>query len=339
VARYYPKPDLKAFLDTSTEKYPILVDYEIDGERVLQILSLYNLRMTNKFPEATRSVLLSLDAAFIPDHWETAIDRLAETCDWIQKLGATPKTQPPQGTLVSIAATLMCFPGSLGNPEFSSTLRKWYFCTTLAANPSPANNYKIGDDFRKFCNFLEQGMPVPYPRVYFTEEDLIDIKHITDSRYKAIQALMRTTVREDLLTGNSLGANLEDHHIFPYSLNKSGVSKHRLNSIVNRIIVSQETNRRISNLNPDKYLADLVKRHISEGNTGDLDRRLTNCFIPYLSGDPEFIHKFSKDRFDSFLADRANMVLKRIRDVVGDAWQASAVSEEKNLEDDEFVTS
>jgi hypothetical protein len=33
------------------------------------------------------------------------------------------------------------------------------------------------------------------------------------------------------------------------------------------------------------------------------------------------------------------MILKRIRDVVGDAWQASAVSEEKNLEDDEFVTS
>lgn len=339
VARYYPKPDLKALLDTSTDKYPILVDYEIDGERILQILSLYNLRMTNKFPEATRSVLLSLDAAFIPDHWDAAVDHLAEACDWIQKLGATPKTQPPHGTLVSIAATLMCFPGSLVNPEFSSTLRKWYFCTTLAANPSPANNYKIGDDFRKLCNFLEQGTSIPYPRVYFTEDNLIDIKHITDSRYKAIQALMRTTVREDLLTGNPLGANLEDHHIFPYSLNKSGVSKHRLNSIVNRIIVSQETNRSISNLNPDKYLADLVKHHISEGNTGELDRRLTNCFIPYLSLDPEFIHKFSKDSFDGFLTDRANMILKRIRDVVGDAWQASVASEEKNLEDDEFVAS
>ncbi|MBI3656309.1 MAG: hypothetical protein HY232_07780 [Acidobacteria bacterium] len=201
------------------------------------------------------------------------------------------------------------------------------------------NNYKIGDDFRKLCNFLEQGTSVPYPRVYFTEDELIDIKHITDSRYKAIQALMRTTVREDLLTGNPLGANLEDHHIFPYSLNKSGVSKHRLNSIVNRIIVSQETNRMISNLNPDKYLADLVKHHISEGNTGELDRRLANCFIPYLSSDPEFIHRFSKDNFDGFLTDRANMILKRIRDVVGAAWQASPASEEKNLEDDEFVAS
>ncbi len=41
----------------------------------------------------------------------------------------------------------MYFPGSLSKAEFTSILRKWYFCSTLAANPSPANNYKIGDDF------------------------------------------------------------------------------------------------------------------------------------------------------------------------------------------------
>ena len=319
VARYYPKPDLKALFDDSKDKHPTLVDYGIDGERVLQILSLDNLRVKDRVPEATRSALLSLDAEFISSRWETAIEHLAAACDWIQELGATPNTQPPHGTLVSIAATLMCFPHSLGNPKFSLTLRKWYFCTTLAANPSTANNYKIGDDFRKFCDFIERGTPVPYPRVYFTEDDVIDIKNTSDSRYKAIQALMRTTVKEDLLTGNPLDASIEDHHIFPYSLNKSGISKNRLNSIANRIVVSQKTNRDISNQNPDKYLADLVKRYIAEGNTGELDRRLNNCFIPYPTRDPEFIHKFSKDRFDGFLADRAKMILKRIRDVVGDA--------------------
>jgi uncharacterized protein with ParB-like and HNH nuclease domain len=44
VARYYPDPDLKELLDNSVERYPILGEYEIDGERILQILSLYNLR-------------------------------------------------------------------------------------------------------------------------------------------------------------------------------------------------------------------------------------------------------------------------------------------------------
>ncbi len=198
-------------------------------------------------------------------------------------------------------------------------------------------NYKIGDDFRRFCNLLEKGLAILYPRVYFTADDLIDIKHIADSRYKAIQALMRTTVREDLLTGNPLDGNLEDHHIFPYCLNKSGINKNLLNSIVNRIIVSQETNRKISNINPEKYLGDLVKHYVDEGNVGDLDRRLESCFIPHRPSDPDFIKSFSKEYFHNFLNNRADMIIKRIKDVVGGAWQLPIENEDANLEDDEFV--
>jgi len=202
VARYYPEPDLKEFFDNSTDKHPILKEYEIDGERILQILSLYELRQNNKFPEATRSVLLSLKPDYIKSHWEDAVHHLSEAIKWVKALGATAKTQPPHGTLVSIAAALMCYHTALNKSEFSTVLRKWYFCTTLATNPSPANNYKIGDDFRQFCDLLENDKQLSYPRVFFTPEELIEIKHITDSRYKAIQALMRTTVKEDLITGH-----------------------------------------------------------------------------------------------------------------------------------------
>jgi len=340
VARYYPEPDLKELFDNSTDRHPILKEYEIDGERILQILSLYDLRENKKFPEATRSVLLSLVPDYIKSNWEQAVDDLSKAIQWVKDLGATAKTQPPHGTLVSIAAALMCYPDALNKSAFSTALRKWYFCTTLAANPSPANNYKIGDDFRQFCDLLENGKMISYPRVFFTPGELIDIKHISDSRYKAIQALMRTTVREDLITGNTLNEeNLEDHHIFPYSLGKSGISKNRLNSIVNRILISQESNRDISNLNPEKYLFDLAKSHCNEGNIGDLERRLKNCFIPYDPKDPElFKQRLTKENFDVFLNDRALMMISRIQEVVGDAWKTPSEVEDANLEDDEFVS-
>jgi hypothetical protein len=337
VARYYPEPDLKSLFENSKDKHPVINEYDIDGERILQILSLYHLRTINKFPEATRSVLLSLKPGFIKSTWESAAYHLAEACDWIKSLGATARTQPPHGTLVSIATTLMCFPGSLDNPKFSASLRRWYFCTTLAANPSPANNYKVGDDFRKFCEFLESGLSLKYPRVHFTVDELIDIKHTADSRYKAIQALMRTTVKEDLLTGNPLDGDLEDHHIYPYSLNKSGLSKNRLNSIANKILVSKNTNREISNTNPDKYLYDVAKSHIEHGNTADFDRRLKACFIPYSASDDNFQDRFSKNMFNTFLNDRAEMLISRICEIVGDSWQEPTEGE-VNLEDDEFVT-
>lgn len=117
-----------------------------------------------------------MSADFIKSNWNDAAFRLAEAYQWIKQLDATEKTQPPQGTLASIAATLMCFPNKLNDPEFITVLRKWYFCTTLASNPSPANNYKIGDDFRRFCEFTEKGNLIPYPKVYFDVEGLIDIK-------------------------------------------------------------------------------------------------------------------------------------------------------------------
>jgi len=309
--------------------------------RVFETINSTGTRLTtleiNKFPEATRSVLLSLEPRFIKATWDSAAYHLAVACEWIKSLGATSKTQSPHGVLVSIATALMCFPGSLDNPKFSSSLRRWYFCTTLASNSSPANNYKVGDDFRKFCDYLESDSPLQYSRVYFTTNELIDVKHTSNSSYKAIQALMRTTVKEDLLTGNSLDGDLEDHHIYPYSLNKSGLSKGKLNSIVNKILVSKSTNRDISNTNPGKYLSELAKFHRENGSTGDFDRRLDACFIPYSSSSEDFEIKFSKSVFDEFLNDRAEMLICRIKEVVGDSWQRPSDGE-INIEDDEFVT-
>jgi hypothetical protein len=340
VARYYPDPDLKDLYDRSIEKYPVLTKFDVDGERVLQILSLYQLYHNGKFPEATRKVMLSLEPDFIKTYWNDATRYLAEAYDWIQQLGATPQTQPAHGMLVSIATLLMYHPGVLNSLDMPHILKKWYFCSTLAKTSSPLTNYKVGDDFRRFCEYLSNGSPIRYPIVYFSTEDIIDIKHIGDSRYKAIQGLMRTTVREDLITGNILN-DVEDHHIYPYSLVKlNGLNKSKINSIANKIMLSQKSNRSISNVNPEKYFKDLANRYLSEGNIGDINRRLKNCLLPYKVDEPDFSKKFSRENFENFLVDRAQMIIDRIKEVVGDAWREPDLDSnlDENLEDDEYVT-
>jgi hypothetical protein len=337
VARYYPAPDLKDLFETSMDKFPVIGEYDIDGERILQILSLYHLRKVDKFPEATRSVLLSLKSDYICDTWDKAADYLSQTCEWLRNLGATERTQPPHGILVSIATTLMCFPDCLRNPNFSATLRRWYFSTTLARSPFPANNYKVGDDFRRFCRNLETGEDLRYPIVYFSTKEIIEVRRAIDGRYKAIQALMRTTVKEDLMTGDRLQGDLEDHHIFPYSLNKSGLSKGLLNSIANRVLVSKRTNRDLTNKNPESYLGDLAELHVAQGSTGDLDRRLKSCFIPYSSSEAGFRDNFAQRRFPEFLSQRAKVLVRRIREVVGDSWKEPSDLDE-DFDEDQTVT-
>lgn len=330
VARYYPEPDLKELMENAAEIYPVLADYEVDGERILQILSLVSLREKNKFPEATRSVLLSLDSDFIKEKWNDAALYLAKTFEWIRdNLGASAKIQPPHGMLVSIAAALMYKSSGLSDSSFLNVFKKWYFCSTLAYSPIMANNYKIGQDFRVFCDVLDGNGSVDYPKVYFDVKDIIDIKNVSDSRYRAIQSLMRTTLKEDLITGNLLVGEVEDHHIYPYSLCKSGLSKSKLNSIANKIIVSKETNRCISDTNPDKYLFDLAVMHKKEGTVGDFDRRLECCFVPYSSTLDGFGNLFSKENFDDFLRDRSLKIIERIKDLVGDAWESPTISDDE----------
>lgn len=316
VAKYYPSPDLKNLYDDSVESLPILEAYGIDGERILQTMSLYHLNQEDKFPEATRSILLSLPPEFIIEKWTIAAESLAETCEWVKKLGAIAKTQPPIGLLVSIAATLMRYPKQLEYHSFNIMLKKWYFCSTLGEKPSHATNYKIGDDFRNFCNFIKNGKPIIFPKVFFTPESIIGINRISDSKYKAIQALLHENIKMDLLSGDILEDPVEDHHIFPYSLHKSGISKKKLNSIANKILISSQSNRVLLDKTPEKYLQDISKRYSTDE---DFHLFLDTCFFPFSKND-YCLSQYSHSNFANFLQLRAELIIKKIKEVVEDAW-------------------
>lgn len=61
--------------------------------------------------------------------------------------------------------------------------------------------------------------------------------------------------------------------------------------------------------------------------------------ILYSAESEDFSGKFSKEKFDQFLADRAELILGRIKQIVGDAWEIPTRpdNEDQNLEDDELV--
>lgn len=333
VAKYFPSPDLKEYYDESIRKYPILKEYQIEGESFLQVLSLYFLKSSGKFPEATRSIALSLPPDFINSNWEKTAESLSKVFEWISGLGVTSHNQPNHGLLVSIAATLMCFPDSLNNSNFLITLKKWYFCTILTIEPYPANNYKVGYDFRKFCDLLDKDETLQYPRVYFSIDSLINIRQPLDNKYKAVQALMSSTATHDLVTGSSLKGEIEDHHFYPYSLVKSGLEKNKLNSIANKILVSKITNRQISNDNPEKYILELVKKYQKEGTISELSKIFEACYIPYKANDPKLSEKLAVGNFDQFLKDRAKEIIAKIKSVVGSAWSENMeVISEEDLE-------
>jgi hypothetical protein len=138
---------------------------------------------------------------------------------------------------------------------------------------------------------------------------------------------MATTASVDLVSGVSLDNDLEDHHIFPRSLRKKNNSSDQafkdIDSIVNKLIISKSTNRNLSDGLPNEYFFELQKTAKENGIIPDIRKRLKDCLIP---GDVEsstFSDQFKVSNFKDFLEKRAEILLKRVEEVIGDSLKAS----------------
>ncbi len=76
VARFYPKPNLRALWEDARAENPILVDFSVDGERVLQVLALKFAEENRRADEPTRGKQLQLDPDYLSDNWQAASDSL-----------------------------------------------------------------------------------------------------------------------------------------------------------------------------------------------------------------------------------------------------------------------
>jgi NADH:ubiquinone oxidoreductase subunit C len=92
VARFFPNPDLRRLWTETLERYPILTDFEVDGERLLQTISLLQAAKEGRYAEPTRSDLLSLPPDFIEASWELGAETLDQTYRWAKSQGAREKT-------------------------------------------------------------------------------------------------------------------------------------------------------------------------------------------------------------------------------------------------------
>ncbi|MCB9079287.1 MAG: DUF262 domain-containing protein [Anaerolineaceae bacterium] len=335
VARFYPSPDLRNLWEKAQEDHSILKEFDVDGERVLQLLSLWNSYEQKTFSEPTRSKLLSLSANFITNNWDDAITKLSEAYKWAKENGATSNTLPTHGLLVSLAAFLAVFPNFLKSPTANhmSVLRRWYFAKILQQGAGQAANYKIGLDFDVLVRYAEEDIMPGIPDVKLGAEALRRIHRTSDSRYKALHCIMVFTAKEDLFSGNGLYTEIEDHHIYPRALGKTeGFNISELDSIANRILISQNSNRILGDKLPEIYFGDLQDKAIQTGTEGDTNRRLKSCLIPGDVRHLTFKIMFSLQNFEIFLNDRANLLLSRVEELIGKSLIITSTPDD----DDEF---
>ncbi len=141
---------------------------------------------------------------------------------------------------------------------------------------------------------------------------LLEVERTTNTLYKGVMCLLARNGARDFRQNDSIAFSPpEDHHVFPQSYIKSHQSKSILglsgtalyNNIVNRTLISAETNRAIGKTAPSKYLAK--ENIIIQDGKRDL---LLKHFM-----DESCVAALEADDYEQFLNSRHKIMLKNIR--------------------------
>ncbi|MBC6436829.1 MAG: DUF262 domain-containing protein [Rhodobacteraceae bacterium] len=344
VAKFFPEPDLRELWDKTLRQHPILREFEVDGERVLQVLHLVRATQQGKNYEPTRSNLFRLEREGMEQEWESASEALADTFRWVRGQGARPKsdgmknTLPNESILVPLAAyrSLQKQMNS-GKPlNTDAIVRHWYFSKIMQAGAAQASNYKISRDFVALRDYLEGNNSLEPDKVELNVDNVLDLKP-SDVRYKALQNVFAITMREDLF-GNMIESKteLDDHHIFPRHAHKQEkLPLNLLDSICNRILLSRSVNRSLGAEYPKDYLGDLVRDARRSGTLDGFARRMRDCLIPGDSREPSWAEDLNTSNFEGFCHKRAELIIESVRGIIGNALQTRKFRGDDDLPEEE----
>ncbi len=327
VARFFPKPDLRDWWDRARDKEPVLSEFDVDGERALQVISLLVANKGGKFPEATRGELLNLPPEVLTEHWDNACTALADAYRWAKQNGARPPNPPSHGVLTALAAMNAAAPDASKDvfSDHIAIVRKWYFCKILQQGARQAGNYKIGQDFTELMAFATKKSIPTYETVSLSSKAIARLYRGTDVRYRALQSLLAMCVQVDLLTGHPLAnSEIEEHHIFPRAyLKRLGQRSDYTDSIANKAPIRKSTNGKLSDTPPIEYFARLRETAEQSGTLGQLQQRMEACLIPGSVTHNTWLDQFKGEHFLEFLNSRALLLEARLSTIIGEALQSS----------------
>lgn len=323
VARFFPNPDLRDWWDRVREQHSILNEFDVDGERALQVVSLITAHKSGRYPEATRSELLNLSPEVLASEWEGAAAALASAYRWAHRNGARAPNPPSHGVLVSIAAMEALRSGSKRDifSDHEPILRKWYYCKIMQQGAKQATNYKVGVDFQSLATYAKTGVAPEFETVSMPSRKIAELYRGSDVRYRALQSLLAMSIRTDFLTGQPFADDqTEEHHIFPKAfLIRNRHKADMIDSIANKIPIHRTTNGKLSDAPPYEYLLKLKETAERNGTLGQMQQRMSDCLIPGDVMNHNWCEQFKLERFADFIHMRSQLIEQKLRTVIGDS--------------------
>ncbi|MEX0657470.1 MAG: DUF262 domain-containing protein [Nitrosopumilaceae archaeon] len=229
---------------------------------------------------------------------EESIKRL--TSRGSEGYGAVNYELIPYSVMVTIMA---CFLKEIENrPDRTKCLEKigfWYWNNILGDKYSGSTDSTGESDFKEMKAWFDNDDLQPFD---LEEKSGYNTSKGNSAIYKAIMCLVAKKGALDFIRDDPPEySSLEDHHIFPRSKAKKYNAEKDIDSILNRTLIFEKTNRYISNKDPSSYLKEIM----NEQKIGEekMKQRLSTHVIS-----PKAFECMLKDDFYGFIKAREETI-------------------------------
>lgn len=210
--------------------------------------------------------------------------------------GAVDTRWIPYSTILVPLAALLRAIEERGNPaHLYGKLDRWYWASVLSHRYDQAVDTRTFDDVRTVTAWLDGSAPPAWLVGLSPQSIDPDVDEPRSALYRGLMCLVALQGARDFINGQQ--ANLlecHDDHIFP----RSRFAKHqRVNSILNRTLISGQTNEVKGRRRPSEYLPLFLERH---GN--DEPRLLETLHTHMIPADG--YEALKTDDLDAFLETR-----------------------------------
>lgn len=250
------------------------------------------------------------------EYFDKAIERVMSTNQ--DGFGAFLPKWVPYKPMLPVLATLLYYVE--GTRELSpieksrayTLIKQWYWSSVFTERYSSAVDSKSLSDTLELIKAFKKPEDTPSmideARARVTSLNLYTVSRSGSAIYRGIMNLIALNQARDFLKGDAIEFhNLEDHHIFPQAfLRRQGFGdkdKYKINTILNRTLISDETNRKISATSPKEYLKWIP---------GDLEKVLKPHFI-----DSECIDAMRENNYEKFLERRRELIINKVLEPIG----------------------
>ncbi len=271
-----------------------------------------------------RADVLVQDAAEFRERWESSVAALERAIVLLrhpQEFGAISSQYLPYVAILPVFAAIQATARTLPADQRLGAqlkIRSWYWASVFTNRYSGSVESTSARDYQDVYAWFtdaaaEPGLIGEFQRGFRDLDLRREIRRGT-SIYNGIFNLLVLRGARDWITGNvPQHDGLDDHHIVPKSWGNEHALGARIDTILNRTPLTQETNRDVIGGHlPNAYLRELITQNDESHIRGILE---SHCISPkafdILLRDP-----FTPDDFEAFITERHRTFVAAIEDLL-----------------------